>query len=302
MVKGAAITIQGLPPIEVEEFACIDMAMLSAVHGRELSVVIGRDVMNSLTLSLDHDKGMATLATRESVADKVGQFPARLPLVECLGGLVGIAVDGFEFPIAVDTGSDGSFRLPTQSFSRLLERSEAAEFSSYSRVVGLLGEVAERAAWQRRFSLAGFPPFAVEVGENANERVSERDGFIGMDVLRNWNWLIDFEGKTAYLGKSKYFGQPVLPDASGLRMLRPEQKAIVARPPRAESPAALAGIRIGDVILSCNGKPVSEMSMPALRAEFRRPTGTKVKLEVEREGKKMEVTLTLKCPLDAVLK
>lgn len=58
------------------------------------------------------------------------------------------------------------------------------------------------------------------------------------------------------------------------------------------SSAAKGGIKAGDVILSLNGKPVS--SFAALRAQIGSlPVGTKMALGLQRDGKPMNVTVTL---------
>jgi len=52
------------------------------------------------------------------------------------------------------------------------------------------------------------------------------------------------------------------------------------------SPAEQAGIKVGDKIVSINGKPTSLMSLEQASAEVQGEIGTDVKLEISRRGKK----------------
>jgi len=63
--------------------------------------------------------------------------------------------------------------------------------------------------------------------------------------------------------------------------------------PLADSPAAAAGIKPGDQILSINGKPTSLMSLEQASEEIRGEVGTDVSLKISRSGSStFDVTLT----------
>jgi len=64
--------------------------------------------------------------------------------------------------------------------------------------------------------------------------------------------------------------------------IRDEQMVIIA--PIADSPAARAGIRAGDIILEIDGMPASEMSLAEAVLVIRGPKGTSVTLLVLHEG------------------
>jgi serine protease Do len=59
-----------------------------------------------------------------------------------------------------------------------------------------------------------------------------------------------------------------------------------------DSPAAKAGLKAGDVIITYNGREVSQMTMlPAMVANTK--VGTKAKIELIRDGKKMTITVEI---------
>src|SRR5499427_92 len=85
--------------------------------------------------------------------------------------------------------------------------------------------------------------------------------------------------------------QPVTADIADSLGLKTPQGALVAEP-QAGSPAAKAGIKSGDVILSVNGEAVKDARSLARTISAMAP-GTSVKLGILRAGKEDTVTLTL---------
>jgi C-terminal processing protease CtpA/Prc len=63
---------------------------------------------------------------------------------------------------------------------------------------------------------------------------------------------------------------------------------------RKDSPAALVGLRSGDVIMKVNGKPSHNFTLQELTSMFYVDEGRKIVLEVERDGFLMEFQFFLK--------
>jgi serine protease Do len=85
--------------------------------------------------------------------------------------------------------------------------------------------------------------------------------------------------------------QPVTRDIADSLGLKAAEGALVAEP-QADSPAAKAGIKSGDVITKVNGEAVKDARTLARRISSLQP-GTSVKLTVVRDGKEDTTTLTL---------
>jgi serine protease Do len=85
--------------------------------------------------------------------------------------------------------------------------------------------------------------------------------------------------------------QPVTADIADSLGLKETRGALVAEP-QAGSPAAKAGIKSGDVIVSVNGDPIKDARMLARRISSVTP-GTTVKLGVFSDGKERAVSVTL---------
>lgn len=84
---------------------------------------------------------------------------------------------------------------------------------------------------------------------------------------------------------------PELAQAFGLN----EQRGTVIADIAPGSPAAEAGLRVGDIILSLNGRPVASAAEVRNRIGLLR-VGERVQMTVLREGRQMQTTATLRAP------
>jgi serine protease Do/serine protease DegQ len=86
--------------------------------------------------------------------------------------------------------------------------------------------------------------------------------------------------------------EPLTPDVAEQVGLPKDAKGVIVTVTGADSPAERAGIRRRDVILSLNGKPVESHDELRLAISQMSP-GTKVALEISRDGKPITVNVTL---------
>jgi serine protease Do len=85
--------------------------------------------------------------------------------------------------------------------------------------------------------------------------------------------------------------QPVTKDIADSLGLKAAEGAIVAEP-QPDSPAAKAGIKAGDVILSVNGETVKDARALAKMVAAKKP-GSKIELGLMRNGSKQTMAVTL---------
>jgi serine protease Do len=85
--------------------------------------------------------------------------------------------------------------------------------------------------------------------------------------------------------------QPVTADIADSLGLKDVHGALVAEPQQ-DSPAAKAGVKSGDVIVSLDGRPIPDARTLARRISAMAP-GTTVKIGVFRNGKEEQLTMTL---------
>ncbi len=91
--------------------------------------------------------------------------------------------------------------------------------------------------------------------------------------------------------------QPVTPDLAKSFGMKTDKGALISEVMK-DSPAAKAGLKVGDIILEFDGKPITDMhELPRLAAVT--PVGKKAVVKVLRNGKTIEKTVTIEKMVDS---
>ena len=162
----------------------------------------------------------------------------------------------------------------------------------------------------------------------------ERNGTLGAGILKRFHVIMDYPGRKITLKKnSKYFNEPFLYNKSGIEimyggeMLVQEKRArfnpvdpqsgqsgqsitdiiysygLTYKPSykisviRNGSPAHLAGLRVGDIILEVNGKAAYSMKMEEVNHIFSQKADKRIRLLVDRKGQHLNYEFLLKSML-----
>ncbi len=156
-----------------------------------------------------------------------------------------------------------------------------------------------------------------------------RDGSIGGGFLSRFTVTFDYSNKRIFFKKNKNFRKPFNYNMSGLTLehqglelmikknlaenqvfsetstkkietstmqisLIPKYIVVDVRP---NSPAAEAGINIGDALMSINGKPSYEFKLYEILDMFSKEEGKKMTLEIERNDEIYKIKFFLKNPI-----
>lgn len=199
---------------------------------------------------------------------------------------------------------------------------------------GLSGSVYGKRTKITSFSLNDFHLKNVNVAYPDSSAISlarkfkERNGSIAGEILKRFNMIIDYNTSKITLKKNKNFNLPfqynmsgIVIEQDGIRvvkekhvsqdsygnknddaktisivevyryLLKPEYKIVELRK---DSPAELAGMLIGDVLLKINGKETHHMKMHDINEMLRAKVGTVIKLKIDRNGKELDFTFRLK--------
>ncbi len=162
-------------------------------------------------------------------------------------------------------------------------------------------------------------------------RFKERNGSVAGEILKRFNMIVDYKNEKITLKKNKNFKLPFQYNMSGIvieqdgvrvvkerdvgnagidsyrnstegnkiiqiteayrYLLKPSYRVVELRK---DSSAELAGMQIGDIILSVNNKEAHLMTMQDINDKLRANEGEIVRLKVDRNGKELSFTFKLK--------
>lgn len=120
-------------------------------------------------------------------------------------------------------------------------------------------------------------------------------GAVGGEILDRFTVTLDYLDQLVIFEPNPHFTDPFVADMSGLVLVAtpPDYRAFGIDRVIEKSPAALAGIAVGDMLEKIDGNPASDYSLSDVRALLRQD-GTEHTLTVLRNGQHLQFTLKLK--------
>ena len=119
-------------------------------------------------------------------------------------------------------------------------------------------------------------------------------GNVGGGVLKRFNVTFDYGHQRLIFEPNANYARRDTYDRAGMWINRgPEGFEVIDVV--AGGPADVAGLKVGDRITAIGGTPAGGLSLPAVRERFRTdPVGTKIKIDVRRDGKPRNVKIVLR--------
>jgi len=140
-------------------------------------------------------------------------------------------------------------------------------------------------------------PLAIFPGKTAANTSVPRDSIagIGGEMLNRFTVVLDYPAQMLFLEPNRSFPDVFTADMSGLTLIAipPAFHSFEVARVADKSPAADAGMQVGDIIQEADGNSLSGDTLDQLRGMLRE-TGSSHTLTFLRSGKKLAVTLNLK--------
>lgn len=260
-----------------------------------LDAVIGANVLFRYTVEMDFEKGLINLYSRNDFpapegydAHEISLAPFNVPKIDAslvLGN--GEVITG---PYLVDTGAALALRInsPVVREKELIDKVQPS-YAYTSRALSNqstdhVGRLKSYEALGETFEDVPMRMATVTSGVSGRDDIN---GILGLEILKRFNTIYDYKKKVMYIKRNSLFDAPYRLNRSGLK-LKKENGTLTVESVTAESAAEKAQIKVGDIILSIDGK--EGMTNDECRNYFMNADKS-VKLEIMRNGKQMSVSL-----------
>lgn len=299
-LAGVSVVLPEVAGTQIEVSAALALDDLAAFEGRPVHGILGYNFIAAYVLGIDYQRQRLLLHDRAAFryAGTGTRLPITLPgnhphlraelLLDDGGRVAGDFV--------VDVGSSLAVALtkPLVEAHRLLERTGPTIQRPAGRGVGgsarpHIGRVAEL----RLGNQVVRRPVTMLHGDSAGvfSTATYFEGNIGGDVLRRFLVYFDYGRPEMILQPNGGAAEPFETDMSGLQIATDSAftrvKVIYSTP---RTPAAEAGLQVGDIIAAVDGRPVRSLELERVRRLFRLADSS-YSLTIRRDGAERVVQL-----------
>jgi hypothetical protein len=251
--------------------------------------ILGLELFERFTVGIDQRTRTVSLRLPKTRGPRTKGAPLRLVFAED-APLVAGGYGGRRGDFMLDTGNAGAtiiedFWAQAQGVAAQLKRGTSLSGVTYSRASVGIGP----------FDLPGETVSYYGPAERGSEYSRAVAGVYGEPLLSRFNATYDYARKTVWLEPLPQVG-PLPPNRAGLSVARKTAGGPLAVSSVAEgSPAAEAGLKLGDVVRSVNGQAAETLARADVQALFLEAPGARVTLEVGSDTPR-RVQLTLRDP------
>ena len=281
-----------------------DYLELRNYMGTDVHGILGYELFSRFLVKIDYDKKILTLMAphRFKPGRKWETVPIRIEDTKPYITTPVVLEDGTQFTakLLMDTGASHGLMLDPMSDSRIVVPEKRVS-SIIGR--GLGGEITGKVGrikslhigkYKLDNAIANFPDpnsyfDSLKLGR------TQRNGSIGGEVLSRFKVVINFANEEIYLKKNNSFKKSFHYNLSGMTVKAKGAKLNVFEitEVRKDSPAALAGIKQGDVIISINGLYTDQLDLNHINGFFNLRVGKRLSIVLTRRGERIKAELKL---------
>ncbi len=292
--KGHAMLVLEEDYLELRNYLGTD------VHG-----ILGYELFSRFIIEIDYERKMLTLMMPERFKPrrKFKMIPIRIEDTKPYLTTPVVLADGTQFTakLLVDSGASHGLMLDPESDSRI-----TVPMNSVSSVIGrgLGGEITGKVGrissislgdYELKGAIASFPD-PNSYFDSLKVGTTERNGSIGGETLSRFTVIFNFPKEQMYLKRNHSFKKGFHYNLSGINLRAKGARLDVFEitSVRGQSPADLAGIQEGDIILTVNGLLASTINLNVLNGILNLRPGKRIHLTIEREGTRLKKDFQLK--------
>lgn len=199
---------------------------------------------------------------------------------------------GAELNAWFQTFKKGSVHIPINRISGVIGQGLNGE------IAGLFGRLPQICLGEFCLNnvIVSFPDSAAIAEIVSN---SERDGTIGSEILSRFNFFIDYDQKKLFFKPNSNFKKPFIYNIAGIEITQ-----VLPFVPQTEvwrvwenSPAAIAGVQVGDQIREINGQKAFQMNIGEIKMLLETPSKRPLEMTLLRNDKEISVKINMNSKL-----
>ena len=257
-----------------------------------LDGILPLSVFTARPTDMDFDKGEMRLQLSGAV-DRTGFRAIHAERVRQNNGafVIETMVEGATARLLVDTGASGTVSL-APGFVRshgLWDRHAHALEHQFGGVTNAIGEGKFVRTPEVKVGPYRFKDVVISLTNPATRSLDDIDGLLGIQMLRRFTLGFDRPASTLWIKPNDHIADPYAYDHSGLTWEFKNGSSIVVGVAPG-SPAETAGLKKGDRLYELTSEPKGFAWDATLQGE----PDTVIQAPVERDGKRLPLTITLK--------
>jgi hypothetical protein len=257
--------------------------------------LVGAELLRCFPTTFNYQKRILTFYTPGTVPPEPRNAQTLRLYFSSGHPFIQVAVDDAPGIFGIDTGDDSTTTIFGAFYRQHKFPVEQPTLSASQGGGGGMG-----AAQVTRIGSLGFGSWKLETPvvtlNFAEEGAFSPDsiaGNLGSEVLKNFVFTLDYEHRKGYFVQSSEFGTPIVYIRSGMALKHASDGKVLVERVNPDMPAEKAGIRVGDVVLSLNGKTPNNTLPSVFDKVLSEKADTEIDVRYARNGKEMNARFRL---------
>ena len=301
LIPGVSLSVPGVKVFN-QTLASLPVNGISPLFGKSIGGIIGYDFIRQFVVEVDYDAQVINLYDPASYQYSGSgdilpiTFLNRKPFVNVKIKQEGrAAVEG---TFMIDTGANVAMTV-NSPFVRMHQLLKSLTSLKRAHLGGLGGAAKSITARAENIQLGRFvisqPLVSLSQAAQGSDASANYAGVLGGEFFRRFTVILDYARQRIIFEPNGHLAEPVEEDMSGIELAADGEDftTLVVNEAAADSPAAEAGLKEEDELVTIDSRPVSEFGLDKIRHMFRQ-VGKEYLLGIKRGEQRLQVKIKLR--------